>query len=70
MMKQYTGTTLHAYLTDYRMNEALDLLINSEFSIETIALKVGYKNPTHFCNTFRKKFGISPAKHRKSSKMI
>lgn len=70
LMKQYTGTTLHVYLTDYRMNEALNLLINSNLSIEAIASKVGYKSPTHFCNTFRKKFGISPAKHRKSSKMI
>ncbi len=70
LMKEYTGTTLHAYLTEHRMNEALKLLVNTDFSIEAISLKVGYKNPTHFCNVFRKKFGISPAKHRKSSKMI
>ena len=70
LMKEYTGTTLHAYLTEQRMNEALKFLVNTDYSIELIASKVGYKNPTHFCNVFRKKFGISPAKHRKLSKMI
>ena len=70
LMKELIGTTLHSYLTEYRMNEALKLLLNTDYSIEIIAQKVGYKNPTHFCNVFRKKFGISPAKHRKSAKMV
>ncbi len=69
LMKEYTGTTLHSYLTEYRMNEALKLLVNTDYSIEIISQKVGYKNPTHFCANFKKKFGISPSVYRKTSKL-
>lgn len=69
LMKQYTGTTLHAYLTDYRLNEAVKLLVNTDYSIDIISQKVGYKNPTHFCSNFKKKFKITPSAYRKTSKM-
>lgn len=69
LMKEYMGTTIHSYLTDYRMNEALKLLINTDFSIEIISQKVGYKNPTHFWTNFKKKFNMSPSEYRKTSRM-
>ena len=70
LMKEYTGTTLHCYLTEYRMNEAMKFLLNTNDSIESIAHNTGFKNPTHFCKIFKKKFGISPSEYRKSSKTI
>ena len=70
LMKSYTGTTLRSYLIDYRLAEALKILLNTDESIESIALKIGFKNPTHFCNSFKKKYGISPSSYRKSSKII
>ncbi len=70
LMKEYAGTTLHTYLTNYRMNEALKLLVNTENSIETISVNVGYKNPTHFYKIFKNKFGTSPSSYRKSSRLV
>lgn len=70
LMKAYTGTTLHAYLLECRLSAALELIVNSDEGIENIAFKVGFKNPTHFCNVFRKKYGVSPLVYRKSSKII
>ncbi|MEE1048116.1 MAG: AraC family transcriptional regulator [Clostridia bacterium] len=70
LMKEYTGTTLHSYLTEYRMNEAMKLLLNTDYSIEMISNSTGYKNPTHFCKIFKKKFGTSPSEYRKSSRTI
>ena len=70
LMKEYTGTTLHTYLTDYRMNEALKLLVNTDDSIETVSQSVGFKNPTHFCKIFKNKFGISPSAYRKASRLV
>ena len=70
LMKKYTGTTLHSYLTEYRMTESLKLITNTDLSIEEISLKVGYKNPTHFCSNFKKRYGISPSKYRHTSNII
>lgn len=70
LMKKYTGTTLHSYLTEYRMTESLKFITNTDLSIEEIALRVGYKNPTHFCSNFKKRFGISPSKYRHTSNII
>ena len=70
LMKEYMGTTLHSYLTDFRMNEALKLLVNTKESIEDISYSVGYKNPTHFYKVFKNKFGATPSTYRKSSRLI
>ncbi len=70
LAKKYMGTTLHSYLNEIRLGEALKLIINTSESIENIAFRVGYKNPTHFCTSFKKKNGLSPAAYRKSSKII
>ena len=70
LMKSYTGTTLHSYLIDYRLGEALKILLNTDESIESIALKTGFKNSTHFSNSFKKKYGSRPSEYRQSSKVI
>lgn len=70
LMKEYTGTTLHSYLTECRMNKAVNLIINTDLSIESIALETGFKNPTHFCKIFKQKFGTNPSSYRKSRKLI
>lgn len=70
LMKEYTGTTLHSYLSEIRLEKALKYIVNTDESIESIAFRVGYKNPTHFCTAFKKKYGLSPATYRKTSKLI
>lgn len=66
LMKEYTGTTLHAYLTRYRMLEASKLILNTNKAIEEIAYETGFKNPTHFYKIFKQHFGISPSQCRKT----
>ena len=70
LMKKYTGSTLHSYITQYRMNEALKMLANTDKSIETIANETGYKNPSHFHKIFKKFFEVSPTEYRKSTTII
>ena len=66
LMKEHTGTTLHSYLTRYRMLEASKLILNTDKGIEEIAFEVGFKNPTHFYKIFKQHFGISPSQCRKT----
>jgi AraC-like DNA-binding protein len=58
--RQLFGTTVFGYLYDYRMEQARQLLTDTQMTISAIAYRVGYKNPGDFSTAFRRKFGINP----------
>ncbi len=62
--KQVYGTTVYEYLKELRMNYALLLLRDSDFTIRMIAGMVGYSNAGHFSGLFRKLYGLSPKEYR------
>ncbi len=68
VFKKETGKTFINYLTDYRMQEAVDLLLTQNEKTYVIAEKVGYSDPNYFSYVFKKQFGMSPSKY-KTSKM-
>ena len=51
-----------------RMSFASNKLIYSDLSITEISELVGYSSIEHFSNAFKKYYGISPLKYRKSKK--
>lgn len=46
-----------------RLNTAAKLLETKSGNISEIALEVGFQNPSHFSECFKKQFGISPSKY-------
>lgn len=62
--KTQTGQTLNQYLTQYRMEKAMQLLSDSRYQIADISSKVGYSNGNYFSKSFRKFTGLSPSKYR------
>lgn len=64
IFKKETGTAFTTYLTDYRMNEASRLLVETNEKSYIIAKKVGYTDPNYFSYVFKRKFGVSPSKYR------
>lgn len=64
VFKKETGKTFINYLTDYRMKQALDLLLNKNEKTYIIAEKVGYSDPNYFSYAFKKQFGMSPSKYK------
>lgn len=62
--RQTYGTTVYEYLKEIRINYALLLLQDSDYSIGTISAKVGYNNAGHFAGIFKKTFGINPSQYR------
>lgn len=58
--KETFGTTVFGYLLDLRMEQARNLLLNTDRSIMDISDEVGYKNPQHFTAAFKKKYGVTP----------
>lgn len=64
MFKKETGQAYIAYLTEVRLDKAVELLNKTEDKTYVIAAKVGYQEPNYFSYVFKKRFGISPTKFR------
>ena len=62
--KNQTGQTLNQYLTEYRMEKAMQLLGDARYQITDISSKVGYSNGNYFSKSFKKFTGLSPSKYR------
>ena len=66
VFKKETGKTFINYLTDYRMQQAVELLLNQDEKTYIIAERVGYSDPNYFSYVFKKQFGMSPSKYKMS----
>lgn len=63
--KQLTGFTPMRYVTEWRMQEAVDLLQNSEFSVAQIAERCGYGSEVSFRKAVRSVIGQTPGALRR-----
>ena len=54
---------LNHYLTQLKMNHALELLRHSSFRINEVADMLGYHNTYYFCRLFRQHFGMTPTEY-------
>lgn len=64
VFKKETGQAYIAYLTDVRLNKAVELLNKTDDKTYIIASKVGYQEQNYFSYVFKKKFGVSPTRYR------
>ena len=74
-------TTLHQKLTaltgmppmqlvqKYRLNNARELLRQSDLKVAEVAYRVGFEDPKYFSRLFAREFGLSPSNFRKQSQM-
>lgn len=62
--RKATGQTYVAYLTEIRLNKAVELLNMTDDKTYLIAAKVGYQEQNYFSYVFKKRFGVSPTKFR------
>jgi len=65
LFKDELGITFVDYLTRVRVEEARQLLKHTEFSVQEIALRVGYEDPSYFCKVFKKATGQTPHRYRR-----
>ena len=65
--KQEFGVTLTDYILSLRLNHAAFLLQTSACSMEECCHAIGLESVSYFINAFKKKYGATPAKYRKSS---
>lgn len=62
------GITFSEYVKKYRLSVAQKMLIETDDSIEKIAIDVGFYDIQHFSKIFKKEFGVSPMNFRKTNK--
>ena len=52
------------YLIKYRLEQAIKLLKEEEYTIQEVAALVGYSDPLYFSRIFKKHVGYSPSQVR------
>lgn len=60
LMRQQTGKSVHRWLVERRMAQAIALLLKTEKTVSQIAETVGYQDVCHFSRYFRQFYGTSP----------
>ena len=66
VFRAHTGMTVRAYLIDYRINAAIELLSVGEIAVSELAAAVGFSDVPHFIKTFKAHTGKTPSEYRKS----
>lgn len=69
VFSQETKQTLTEYITQLRINKAMELLKTTHFKTFEIAFEVGYQDQHYFSNTFKKLVGVSPMEYRKNGSL-
>ena len=59
-MKALTGVSPNEYVVIYKLNKSLEMLRQGDRNISEIAYSLGFSTPSHFSNTFKNRFGVSP----------
>jgi AraC family transcriptional regulator, regulatory protein of adaptative response / methylphosphotriester-DNA alkyltransferase methyltransferase len=61
---QFGESTFHEDLVRKRMAAAAELLSQPAIPVRDVAHLVGYRQPPHFAQAFRRRYGVSPARFR------
>lgn len=62
--RAHVGIPMHQYLLRVRLARALEEIAGGERSLSALALRLGFASHSHFTATFRRMFGMSPARFR------
>lgn len=66
--RKYKGMTFMQYVTQYRLETACELLLNSDKQVSEICFAVGFNDLPHFVRVFARAYGMPPARYRKSAR--
>ena len=67
LFHQHTGSSIKAYLHEYRLQWSLLLLQEPDASIKSIALESGFQDQLYFSRAFHARFGLSPQQYRNAA---
>ena len=62
--KNDTGITIQQYIINSKLNQAKKLLETTNLTVTEISKKLYFSNQSHFQNTFKKNFEMTPVQYR------
>lgn len=62
-LKELTNQSARDYIKSIRMKQASELLTKQKLTISEVAYALGFSNLSHFSNTFREFYGMSPKEY-------
>ncbi len=68
--RRQTGLSIGAYVRKLRMEKALEFIESGQFSILQVALYVGYSNPSHFSEAFKRYHGRLPSFYTRKKRSL
>jgi AraC-like DNA-binding protein len=60
-MKAVSDTSPSAFIRNYRLSQAKDLLKTTGLNVSEVAWQVGFKDPGHFSRAYQEMFGEPPS---------
>jgi AraC-like DNA-binding protein len=64
--KELLGQTPLEYVTDWRMQKAIQLLQQGDKKLAEVALSVGYESDAAFSKAFKRVVGFTPGEYRQN----
>lgn len=68
ILKTYTGENFSSLIRSVRLAKACELLKYSDTRLAEIITETGYSNASHFNESFRRVYGLSPSEYRKQNR--
>jgi AraC-like DNA-binding protein len=65
LFKETTGLTLIQYLNNIKLQNACNMLINTDLSVSHIGTACGFNSTMYFCKTFKQALSVTPSEFRK-----
>lgn len=67
LFSTYVNRTPFEFLRDYRIEQSMDLLKNTDLSITDISYETGFSSPSYFGECFRAATGSTPLEYRREN---
>lgn len=68
LFKEHFGKSIEQYIIECRICDSLTPLLQTEMSVNEIALKMGWECTGNYINHFKKIYNTTPAKYRKENR--
>ena len=65
LFHKVVGIPFQEHLSRIRVEESKRLLLKSQYSLNDIAVSMGFTDQSHYCKVFKRITGISPGQYRK-----
>ena len=67
LFKSHTGLSISEYISNKRLERAMELLTNTDMTLQDIVVEIGNSDISGFVRFFKQKTGLTPGQYRKAN---